>query len=347
MDYLKDQNPVNFTELRSKLSEPEYVKSASESADALTSREFADSSRSEYPINNAGSTYLSKVYFEANKHNLDKVAHAVIAGGLSKAARLYKIEADFEAIEGALANIKSASSKKEDTYALQFEKSGSVQSYYLVNDEEDVRESARTLANDFHKMPVDWFRKAATVIVKKAEELNVPSYAIPSKIRSVGTERQIDFDYAEKVLGKRAKRVDADTAELYNEIFKSAKHDSENLDQYITLVADLDRANNIDYNHHEDPFAAFYSSYRESDIEKLASERININDVPVPTEVFTKIAEEDLRAHFNKKDSEQLLNLQKKASTTSVKVMSEISAEFATIDSAVKQEVLQLCLKND
>jgi hypothetical protein len=347
MDYITDQNPVNFNELRSKLDEPEYVKSASHQDEGLTDREFAYSSKREFPIDSAGSAYLSKVYYEANKHKLNKLAKVMITTGLEKAAKLYKIEEDFSKIEGAVDNIKSAAPKSMKKFAMQVEKDGKTFNYYNITDKEDTIDSARRLANDFHKMPVDWFRKAAGEIVDRAAEFEVPDYLIPAKVKNAGTKRQVDFNYAERVVEKRAAKVDEDTADLYREIFKSAKADNENLDNYLTLMVDLDRTNGINYGYHEDPFSAFYSSYKEDEIEKLASEHIFIGEVPVPKEVFTKIAEEDIIANFRKEDSEKILDLQKRASTaTTSACMGDINALLSETKDSVQRELIQLCLAN-
>ena len=170
MDFIKDRNPRILTHLKTQFGEfPSYVKSASRSehqsdTEALDSQLFASSTRKEFPLATPEQTFLSYGYYK-----VAGVSDPLVERRIKKAAAAHDITEDLLKIDSIVdGQVKSAA--VQDTaqnFALSIDRGADgIQHYYPTVSYDHVTKSARDVANDFGKLPIEAFRVAAFNIVK-------------------------------------------------------------------------------------------------------------------------------------------------------------------------------------
>lgn len=281
MDFLKDNNPKILEYVKETISVPEYV-----SIDGINKNAnvkiWADNLNKEYPIDTPENIWLSYAYIKTanEKHS----CYQEIVDTLELAAAANNIYHDVKQIDRELNQFEKHAHAQE--YALSIDDEGVITNYYPLNDVYEIEKSARALADDMHKMPIEFFHDACKEVVKAAKQKNVDTDYIPRKVYKHGVETEIDFKYAAIVADQRKDYVDdEEVKELYTEIVKWASKDPENIREYIDLFSKLDRSYNIKYsNVTPDPFSAFYSGSESEEINKIASTHVVIDSTVIPFE---------------------------------------------------------------
>ena len=320
MDQLTDNNPVEFVALKALLTDgPDFIQEKEGGYGDVTQlpkNAFAHPFSREFPIDNPGNTYDSKVYLEAYAHTMEVSTRDSVHASLEKAAIFHGIEDQFPKIESAAdVSIKLATANKADEpeYALIYEGDDNKQiAVYPINDVQDVIDSSVKLACDRDKMPVDWFSTTCQTIMKAAAKFEVHSHYIPEIVTQHGIEREYCVKSADCGLSQRLnlvrerawkadEEVDEDMITLYKEAFKMAKEatDEGERKELLDVISDLDHTYEVDYKHVMDPYNAFYNGVPVADIEKAASQFVFIGDAHIPVPEFIKVSEERLTQEFS------------------------------------------------
>ena len=363
MDFVKDNNPVDFNFLLNMLSESleslQQEKQASNEDQGVITNEFgyADPINKSLPIDSPENAVKSKLYFEVYKDDPKRLSEKtanLAKSRIDKCTEFFpETKNDFQLIEeisDGLALQKQASQKPSfciEQYALNFEKDGSMHVGYSLNDFEDVVDSASRLGNDKHKMPLDWFIKTAQNLFEAAQQFEVPENLIPINVKAVGVKKEATADYADASLNLRVNSVnDDETVELYNDLFKSAKemvNDTENLDQYVALIEDLDRTVGIDYNSGvPSPYQTFYSGIETRELEKLANSTMFIKEAAIPAEAFYSIDENKFLGRFSKNTAKQLLDLQQESKEKTASALTNVNNQIAELGDDIQYELCEL-----
>jgi hypothetical protein len=358
MDQISDNNPVDYLHLLDQLELPEFVKSASadENLNELPDSAFALERTREFPMDSVSSTYQSKVYFELNRSMMKNAYEVLVNSRLNKAAAYFGIAKDFRNIE-ATAHTAIEKQANADTpepkYALSFTKDDQLYTAYPITDAEDVRQSAGYLASDKNNMTSDWFKAAAQNIVEAAEGFDIRLSELPKGVVAKGIRREIDTKYAATALGQRERllredqeRTGKDRAgdiETYQELFKSAKHNTADLQKFANLIEDMDDLCGFDHSDLIDIDQSFWSGPKSSDVEKAASEFIFLGEAMVPAKALVAIPFEKLAQHFSKDTAIKIADIQKKASTLSSIVESvDIDNNIKSLDPEIRAELVSL-----
>jgi hypothetical protein len=317
MDFIKDRNPRILTHLKTQFGEfPSYVKSASRSehqsdTEALDSQLFASRTRKEFPLATPEQTFLSYGYYKVAGVN-----DPLVERRIKKAAAAHDITEDLLKIDSIVdGQVKSAA--VQDTaqnFALSIDRGADgIQHYYPTVSYDHVTKSARDVANDFGKLPIEAFRVAAFNIVKAASEHGIAISQLPPLIRQNGQDRDMDVESALQACGERERRFGKEAAAIYTDIVKSAAIDPENMDDYVNCFVDMDRVNGVKYDGNiMTPYQAFNSGFQNSELEKAANDHVLLADTLVPVDAFKKMA--DQIQHFNTEEGDIISAIVKTAS---------------------------------
>jgi hypothetical protein len=358
MDFLTDNNPVDYQFLLEQLDLPEFAKEASTSTEDIQNENaFADPSTKSYPMDTPANTYHSMVYFQAaGKGQWNTKAASYIENRLGAAAKYHGIsEVCNEITKAANTTVKKAEIQKDPEYALSFKKDDTIYRFYPLNDAEDVRDSAVKLANDRRKMVLGWFMDASENIVKKANELSVPLAELPKEVTEKGVRRELDTQYVKIALDQRLRHLDKkaslternfdDEKQTYTDLFTSAVEDRNEIQKFAGLIEDFDELLGIDYKHIMDPIDAFYSGPQTDYINKMASEYMFVCEAMIPVSAFTGIPFEKLAQSFAKPTAEKIANLQKSASEDpSIENSLNIEHGLKELNFETQRELVQLAV---
>lgn len=324
MDFISDNNPKHLEKVKTLLGEfPDYVKNANVSQKPKIARgSFANSVDKEFPMNDKPNIFLSYAYLKsASKDDIAKGTNIEffrknrfkeIENKLFKSAQILGITEDLENIDKAL--LKFANDNKPDpaekfALVIDFEKEGGVKYYYPIDSREELEKSARDLANDIERFPIEAFRTASHRIVKKAKEYGVDLKSLPTKVSRTGADKDFNEKIASHAANQRKRLFGEEAGKIYEDIVKSAANDPKNVDSYVNLFVDLDRINKVAYtNGMLNPYEAFFSGVEKAEIEKAADSHVLLAEVPVPIEAIKESAEL-IDKSFNKDDKEKLLPL--------------------------------------
>ena len=315
MDFVKDNNPKYLKHAESMLGEfPEYVKNAYDkdklkSLDDLSASSFANPLKREFPMDSAEHTFLSYAYCKSAS-----ITNPVILEKLTKAARIHEI--DLSALDEVFMTKSASKEEVAKHFALSIdagEANGGVRYYYPITDGLKIEKSARDLAEDYDKIPLEAFRHAALNIVKAAKANDVYD-TLPDRVRYTGAHREFNYKYACQAVRQRERALGEEAASIYGDIVKSASVDVEHVNNYVDLFLDMDRINGIKYaSHMIDPYEAFFSGHDIDELEKTANAYVVVYEAPIPLGEFTKLARETIKKDFAATDSELLLETVKVA----------------------------------
>ena len=314
MDYQNDQNPKGVNFLLEKLgdSAPEYVREKSAGQDDKPTK-FALPNREEYPRSNPREVWLSYAYLKTANVGYSEGTKDFIENQLRQSAAIFETEFDLDQIDETLAEErkKQASSEPMQKYALNIERNGESFNFYPMNTVQQIRNSMHQIKNACD-LPIEWKKKACTALVDAAEESGIRRSEIPSDVLEMGIRREPDFEKAAQVARYRSTFVkDREGSDLYSEIVKSAAADDESqIDHYIELMIDLDRAEGI-ANYGKgvvDPYSAFYSGPETAFVEKVANENAFVMDTLIPTEAFRN-TRDYVNTVFSKKASKAIVDI--------------------------------------
>lgn len=347
-DFVRDANPKPLYKVGSLKSIPEYVQDYTiptpESLENLSSAAFADKENKLHPIHEKAATILSAVYLhgtgKAVSKEMDNVKAAASIFGVSK--DLEQILADLGAETEKSASTVSA---PQTNYAITVEfEEGKQACYYPISNEVQVRDSAVALNNHLltGKIPSDWVHTSAVNIVKAAQTFNVSANDIPSRIRSIGTERMVDLDHAKEAAALRQyDGVDSEGVKLYEDLVKAAEEDPDSVEECIKLWSDLDMSHGIKYANTFTPEEAFYAGERLDRIEKLAGETVIIKDVMVPLNSFTSLNDETVKTFFRKEAAQTI----SEALTLAAVNPADATKKIAALDEENQTELLKLLIR--
>jgi hypothetical protein len=317
MDFLNDNNPRLLKQASTLLEDlPDYIEALEASDNVKTACEgldtscFADPYLREYPINDKQNTYLSYAYFKSAGCK-DKEIHS----RLVKAAELHSITSDLCKIDAVYKKKKASKEEVSKSFALSVDYGDEGPRYYYpMVDTLSLEKSARELAEDFDKMPIEAFRHASKNIVKAASKLGMGLETLPSRVRNTGHDGEFNTKAAAIAVRQREELVGKEAASVYLDILKSAAVDSENMDDYVNLFIDMDRANGLEYNQNMlNPYEALFSGYDKEAVKKAANSYVLVSEAPVPLEEFTKIAKDKIEKNFTANTKEEFLEVVKLA----------------------------------
>lgn len=313
MDFIKDNNPKLIKSAETILDGfPEYVKQASESLEDLDSSAFADVISREFPIDSKSNTFLSYAYFKSAS-----IVNNEIESKIKKAGEAHGINKDLDEVDSAFA-AKSASEEeisKNFALSVNYGDEEGVRYYYPVTDSITLEKSARDLNDDFGHMPIEAFRHAALNLVKAAGVLGVKEDRLPPRVLKTGWNGEVSIKSASVAVRQRKERLGESAGEVYEEIFKSASIDVENVGDYVNLFVDMDRMNAVAYDKDMlNPYEAFYSGPSLDSVKKQANAYVLVSEAPVPLEEFTKLAKDKIEKNFTAEEAELLMQTVKAAS---------------------------------
>lgn len=314
MDYRTDNNPkgINFIVKRLGDGAPGYITEKQAGEDTAPTK-FALEPSQEYPYSTPRETWMSYAYLKTASTNLAKGTRDFIDRRLKLAAANFGIDDDLVEIDALVDQFHKEASEGERIrkYALTVERGEDTYRMYPVNSKTEVRNSIAHL-NNANALPIEWMKQACVTVVDRAVELGVPREEIPEKITRLGVRREPDFEKAAMVARGRARFVkDPETAGLYTELVKSAaSDDEEQLDQYIDLWIDLDRAEGIHSYGRDigDPYSAFYSGPETAYVDKVASDNAYLMKTLIPTEAFLN-TKQYVHEKFSKRAAQNIIDL--------------------------------------
>lgn len=309
MDFTTDHRTAWLEQAQSLTTWPAAVKSASipldEDLTKLPDTAFADRNKREYPMADSIQTAYSFAYGLINKKasnaTLSKLRHRGAAQGIG----------DFiTSLETAYSgSIKQASAPATE-YALVIDcgpgkedkhpaiKQGGVQSFYPISNSWQVEESGRQLALDVKKMPIGWFRKAASRIVTAANKYS--NVLLPELIIKYGENRMVSPWAANIIVKERSGKVSAEALDTYNKIASTAEQetDPDNMEKLANLIETLDREYGINEVYRKtvtDPYQVLFGSWSSKEASAVADKHIKLLDVLVPMDNWMFMKESSWR----------------------------------------------------
>lgn len=321
---------------------PDYVKAASilpEDVANLPDGAFAIPHRREFPVDTAGHVWLSYGYCKSAN-----IADAGLLAKLQKAAALFNIAEDLQAIDTAFSQlVKQASHTKAFAVQIDFgdpdpaatvpmRKSGGVHGFYPINSAFEVENSAVKLANDQPRIPLEVFAEGCRNLVKAARALGINAASLPKRILDYGIERVPVPDVLTHFAEMRKAATQDD---IYLQIAQAAIHGDESRasHEWAELWLNADRQNGIKQARTEpDPFLIFNSGPTVEEMERQIESWVDIAGAPVPVTKIASIREESVRKWFAKDAADKLMALIKQAANATG---SELTLAFQSVDKAL------------
>lgn len=357
-DFVRDKNPTAIYKVAMEAGNdlPDYVADyeipEDADLDALADTAFADPFNRLHPIHSKAASVLSGAYLAGKG-----LRESLEFQRAKKAAEFFGAKEDFDKLTSILVNQeKKAGEGRKEEYALSFqlEDGGEIKHFYPINNEVQVVKAAVSSDSDWTsgRLPIDWYRGAAIKIVKKANELGLDKNSLPERVWNMGEERLPNLENAKVALVSRKRAgVNEEGLKLYEDVIKSAATADSSVSDCVDLWLDLDAVHGVDYRSVTNPYAAFYSGPKISDVEKQAAEVIFIEDVPVPkTEVVGLLVDDALtiKREFNKaaaeKVEEALAPLKEEYSEKSAAIA---TARIASLPESSRKGILRILLKNN
>jgi hypothetical protein len=313
MDYRTDNNPRGINFLVSHLGDdkPGYL-TAKQAEEEVEPTKFALETRKEYPYTTPRETWMSYAYLKTANTKLATGTEEFVDRRLRLASARFGIDDDLVEVDALVAEFKkeAAASQPMRKYALTIERGEESHNMYPVNSKAELRNSMSHIQNA-DALPIEWMKQACVALVDKAEEMGVSRNEIPEKVLQLGVRREPNFEKAAMVARNRGMFVkDREIVELYKEIVKSAAADDESqINRYIELWTDLDRAEGIkSYGKGiADPYTAFLSGEESVYIDKIASENVFLMNTLIPTEAFLN-TKQFVHEKFSKKAAENIIS---------------------------------------
>jgi hypothetical protein len=329
MDYVKDNNPKYLKHIEDMLGNfPDYVKNAydnnrSEQVKTLHQSAFANPAAREFPINTPEHTFLSYAYCKAAA-----IQDETLTGNIKQAAVRHGI--DLTNVDQALFKKEASAADKAKQFAVSIDTGAQgVKFYYPLHDDLAIEKSARDLAEDFDRIPLEAFRHGALNIVKAAKANGISIDTLPHRIRYTGAHREFNYKFASQAVRQRQKALGEDAAAIYGEIIKSASVDVEHVNDYVNLFMELDEVNGIKYaTEMLNPFEAFFSGHDIDEIEKTANAYVVVSEAPIPINEFTELAADKVEKDFAYEERELLRDVVKTAAHSGGVAASEKLVQF-------------------
>jgi hypothetical protein len=343
MDFVKDNNPKHLNHAEGMLGNfPKYVKSAydvgkQEKVAHLHKSSFANPIAREFPIDTEENTFLSYAYYKSAG-----VADTQISDNIKVAAARHNI--DLVKLDEVFA-VKEASDEdlaKNFAISIDVGQQG-VRFYYPLHDELAIEKSARDLAEDFDRIPLEAFRHAALNLVKAAKSKEMPLSSFPDRVRYTGAHREFNRKFASQAVRQREKTLGKEAASIYGDIIKSASLDTEHVNDYVNLFLEMDNMNGIKYAREMlNPYEAFFSGHDIDEIEKTANSYVVVSEAPIPISEFTDLAKDKVEKDFAFEERELLLDVIKTAAEAGGIAASEKIVQFPN---ATQRRLLQSLAK--
>jgi hypothetical protein len=347
LDFTTDLNPKDYNFCKGILG-LDLSKAASTTVD-LPDHAFAG--YRSFPIDTTDNILASAVYAHSSPNPVD----VSVIENIKQAAVFVGLEDTYNKIVSTISNlrVKSASADhKEPEYAMYVEDNSTTYKVYPINNKVEVIESSIKLANDKYKMTRDWFVDASRAIVKKAEafELNFDMLAQP--VVEAGVEREFNVKYADISLRDRLKYVPQEDAEIYKDLWNSAKQASsrQERDEILNLIVDMDHATGLtEMKDVEDAYSCFYSGMPTSTLDKLAGAHICAEDVMIPVGSFLAVEDSLLSSTFAPKTASALIGLKRdlEEAKGDVAVSFKVAKAFDDLSNTVRAELYGLILNAD
>ncbi len=298
-DFLTDHNPVAIFTADNLKELPAWATSLPMSKEAYAHLDaglcFADPGRRLFPINSKAAAFLSNLYYTGSGGAPD----TPVARRLQKAAGVFGLEGELQPyFEGFRDIMEKAAAVVEPavTHALRVEDAdGTVTGYYPVVSSDDIVKSAHRLKDDLSlgSIPVEWYTKAAAVIVDQARTAGCTD-DIPASVMAAGEPRTFDKSAAKQALVSRLRVGDVDMTawNLYSELVKAADTAATREEQVKLAEAmfTIDSRCSVRYNRHvPDPFEMFFGageSLHPDDLRKKAASTVELNNILIPVTDF-------------------------------------------------------------
>lgn len=344
MDFITDESGRHIKRIDSVIAVPEFVKNCSVDPDATASlarTQFANPSQREFPIDEPGHVYLSYAYLKSAKIHAPNVETRI-----KRAAALFGIADELPKIDAALeaATVKSASAPAEPQFALTFldDSDGTEKqaNYFPINSAEEVVDSAKSLCDHKHRVPLPLFVEASRNLVKAAADHGVGRREIPKLVWEYGEERLVDLEHVKFAAEQRQKHTGDD---VYADLAKIANETDQPIDDVVDAWFKADVQNGVVYDHHTtDPYQIFYSGITKAAAEQYAAKLVLLGNSPVPFTVLAKLPEGAIKKAFPGPVATKALELVKSAAT--VTSGAELDSVIATFDPAVQRVLLAMAV---
>lgn len=318
-DYVQCENPAIFMRLHEENLIPDYVlespRVTEEDTEGLSVVAFADPYTRSYPCHTKAACWQSAAWYAGTagdevhvRENIEKMA---AAHGISE-----DVAKVFDCFNEEFAKVAEAEIVEEPQYALSMNLGGyqgrGFEQYYPINNYHEVTRSGEEVAEDYlgGMLPMPIMRKVASTLMKAAAAFDVPTCEMPRIVCQFGIQRLPDPFAAEVMIDMR-KRAGVDIAPYVAMLtgLQEAMKKSASYTDSIALannVADqmyqLDFDNGISYTGRvEDPYNLLFSGPAVEELEKAASQVVDIMNVNVPVVDFLNLSDEKIDAIFSKK----------------------------------------------
>ena len=193
MDVLHDASYRQLVKLASVYRMPKYVTDHSPmekiAADELDDALFADVAHRRFPIDSAGSTWLSAAYFNENRELVDSDIRPYVESNIKLAAGIYNIDKD---VKGVLEHRAVEINPENEPSNYGFT-APTGERFYPMFDTEGIKRASAHF--DLHRaeMPAQIRRQIACAIVKKAAENETPIDMSVYREAGIGIPNKIDM----------------------------------------------------------------------------------------------------------------------------------------------------------
>lgn len=234
---------------------PSWVKSAS--LDRLRGKgmsvtQYADPLHRRYPCGDRASTWMSALYFEEKRAELDSRSAALISERLEKMIDFWGVRGEVEQMRKRAAELREQSERElpDSHYAYVWvgDDGTKIRHYRLANAAE-VKRAADYLCEHRGRFPYRVRQMMAQKILKRAQEENVKLAAdVEGKLNRTAGNGEPDYGKIRVALGRRTMVVsnpDAKkTAQALHDIIQPSMHLSrDQLGKFVEALDDFDRRN--------------------------------------------------------------------------------------------------------
>lgn len=253
MDVLKDNSRRTLIAIAEEHQLPDYVQELEvldkEAAAELEDDVFADVARRQFPLDNAGNTWLSAAYFRRNGSSYKRAEAQYIEDRIKLAADIHGISEDVDALFAVQKLAAADWSENDDNYALVLHDSDGnvIDRRYPIMDEEGVKLATDYFARYRGNYPLGIRRRIATGIIKKANEFGVEVESFIQ--REAGDGIPVKNILMNEILERAHMTKDAECAALLanvNELVAASdltELDGDTLDKIAETIDSVDRLN--------------------------------------------------------------------------------------------------------
>jgi hypothetical protein len=287
MDAISDNSRRTLIEISRERQLPTYVLAAEildkEASAGLDDELFADVARRQYPLHDAGNTWLSAAYFAKGHDDIPPKVADHVEQRIRAAAKIHGITAD---VEPLFATVKAAASPEDDDanygIVIRDQAGNVVRKLYPMLDGDSVKMAMERFARERGLYPLGPRRQIASQITKRAEICGIP---VPAVIfREAGRGFPVKQIMMTELLERAQLVKDAEAAQLLanvNEVVAAANAQEllAVLDKIAEVVDSVDRLSGFHrlYGRKLLPPADFIYAMTEKEAAAMVADSVPLN----------------------------------------------------------------------